>query len=166
MHTEDELWREIRKASEMLSSLARFSNDAMNRYRGIPAAGSTASKELSQFADPSVLQEAYGKGSRSLVVACDYALALDRTLSNSILSYSPWAGLRHILESCSLCIWMLDTSISALERATRSLNVQFTENRSKRTFLQKDSTRNASDAQQRNSLIANTEVDPENWTGG
>ena len=153
MHTEAELWSEIRKVSEMLSSLAQFSDYAMNRYRGDPAVGSTASKELRQFADPSVLQEAYGKGSRSLVVACDYALALDRTLSNPILSFSPWACLRHILESCSMCIWMLDTSINPEERATRSLNVQFEENKKKRTFLRKNFRRSRASAPELTPLI-------------
>ena len=127
-------WAGIHKASEALRSVALASNAVTNRYRGIPSAGSTASEELRQLAVPSVLEEAYDKGARSLVVACDYALALDRTISEPILSFSPWACLRHILESCSMCIWMLDTTIDPEERATRSLNVQFEENKHKRTF--------------------------------
>ena len=138
MESERAVWNEIYKATEALRFLASESNNAINRYRGVPSADSTASEELSRFADPSVLQEAYDKGVRSLVVACDYALALDRTLSESILSFSPWACLRHILESCSMCIWMLDNSIKLEERATRSLNVQFDENKHKRTFLRKN----------------------------
>ena len=138
MDTERALWTEIHKASEALRCLALACNAAMNKYRGIPSAGSKASKELCRFADPSVLQEAYDKGARSLVVASDYALALDRTLSEPILSFSPWICLRHILESCSMCIWMLDTTIDPEERATRSLNVQFEENKHKRTFLRRD----------------------------
>ena len=118
------------------------SDAAMDKYRGIPSEGSTASKELSQYADPSALQEAYDKGARSLLVACDYALALDRTLSESSLAFSPWACLRHILESCAMCMWMLDPSINPEERAIRSLNVQFEENKYKRTYLRKELSRN------------------------
>ena len=142
MDVRNALWDEIRQASEALRSLALESDAAMNRYIGNPSAGSTASKELCRFADPSVLQEAYDQGARSLVMACDYALALDRTLSEPILSFSPWTCLRQILESCSMCIWMLDTRICPKERATRSLNVQFEENNSKRIYLRKDHTRN------------------------
>ena len=142
MDAERAVWNEIHKASEALRFLASASDDAINRFRGVPLADSIASQELSRFAAPSVLQEAYDKGVRSLVVACDYALALDRTLSESILSFSPWACLRHILESCSMCIWMIDTSIELEERATRSLNVQFEENKHKRTFLRKNRSRN------------------------
>ena len=146
MESERAVWNEIYKATEALRFLASESNNAINRYRGVPSADSTASEELSRFADPSVLQEAYDKGVRSLVVACDYALALDRTLSEPILSFSPWACLRHILESCSMCIWMLDTSIELEERAIRSLNVQFEENKHERTYLQKDLPRSRASA--------------------
>ena len=135
MDSDRALWNEIHKASEALRFLASASNDAISRYRGVPSADSTASQELSRFADPSVLKEAYNKGVRSLVVACEYVLALDRTLSEPNLSFSPWACLRHILESCSMCIWMLDTSIELEERATRTLNVQFEENKHERTYL-------------------------------
>ncbi len=41
-----------------------------------------------------------------------------------------------------MCIWMLDNRIEPEERATRSLNVQFEENKHKRTFLRKDLSRN------------------------
>ena len=146
MDSDRALWNKIHKASEALRFLASASSDAINRFRGVPSAGSTASQELSRFAAPSVLKEAYDKGVRSLVVACDYVLALDRTLSEPILSFSPWACLRHILESCSMCIWMLDTSIELKERATRSLNVQFEENKHERTYLQKDLPRSRASA--------------------
>ena len=158
MRAETELWREIHKASESLASLAHESNAAMNRYRGIPSANAVASGELLRFADPSVLQEAYDKGARSLVVACDYALALDRTLAEPILSFSPWTCLRNILESCSMCIWMLDPSIVPAERATRSLNVQVEENRSKRTFLRKGLARNSASDQELTNLIAKADA--------
>ena len=153
MATERALWTEIHKASEALRSLVLASNAAMGKYRGVPSEGSTASKELSQYADPSVLQEAYDKGARSLLVACDYALALDRTLSEPILAFSPWACLRHILESCAMCMWMLDPSINPEERAIRSLNVQFEENKSKRTFLRKGLSHNQASASELPSLI-------------
>ena len=157
MRSETELWREIHKASESLASLAQESNAAMDRYRGIPSANAVASGELLRFADPSVLQEAYDKGSRALVVACDYALVLDRSLAESILSFSPWTCLRNILESCSMCIWMLDPSIDPVERAIRTLNVQVEENRSKRTFLRKGLARNVN-SQELTNLIANADA--------
>ena len=137
MDTEMALWSEMPKGLETLHSLSLASFDAQNRYKGQPLAGSIASKELSQYAGDSVLQEAYGKGARSLYVACDAALALDRTLSEPLLSYSPWVCLRHIYESCSICIWMLDVSISPKERAIRYLNVQFDEDKHKLTFMRK-----------------------------
>ncbi len=153
MDTERALWNEIHKASEALRCLALASNAAMSKYRGIPSASSKASKELCRFANPSALQEAYDKGARSLIVACDYALALDRTLSEPILSFSPWISLRHILESCSMCIWMLDATIDPEERATRSLNVQFEENKHKRAFLRRDLSRNRANAPELTHLI-------------
>ncbi len=142
MDSDRALSAEIHQASAALLSLALACIDATNKYKGVPSAGSSASKELCQYADPSALQEAYDKGARSLIMACDYALALDRTLSKPALSFSPWTCLRHIRESCSMCIWVLDASINPKERATRCLNVLFEENKRNRTFLQRDLSRN------------------------
>ena len=143
-------WREIHKASEALHQLAEASNATTDRYRGIPSVDSIASNELSRFADRSVLGEAYDKGVRSLVVACDYTSALNRILSEPMLTFSPWTCLRHILELCSMCIWMLDSRIGPEKRATRSLNVQFQENDNERKFLRKSLSGNSEDT-----LIAN-----------
>ena len=46
MDAEMILWTEIHKASDAFGSLALAPNDTTNRYRGIPSAGSTVSKEL------------------------------------------------------------------------------------------------------------------------
>ena len=148
-------WGDIQKASEALGQLATATIAALNRYRASPTASSIASGELGGFADRLALQEAYDKGSRSLIVACDYAMALVRTLSMPILSVTPWACLRQILESCSMCIWMLDSSVGPEERAVRSLNVQFQENRSKLTFLQKNSAGTPEDQAGLSRLIQN-----------
>ena len=148
-------WSAIHKASEALGQLSAASTAAMNKYRASPAGSSIASSELKGFADRLVLQEAYDKGSRSLIVACDYAMALGRTFSTPALSVSPWACLRQTLESCSMCIWMLDTSVSPEERAVRSLNVQFQETRSKLTFLRKSPASNPEDPADLSRLIQN-----------
>ncbi len=153
MDAERAHWIQIHKASEALRSFALDANATMSRHKGIPLAGSTASKELCQCEDASVLQEAYDKGVRSLGVACSYALTLDRTLAEPILTFSPWTCLRNILELCSMCIWMLDPSIGPVERATRSLNVQVEENRSKRTYLRKSLARNSVSDQELTNLI-------------
>ena len=60
-----------------------------------------------------------------------------------------------------MCIWMLDTNINPEERATRSLNVQFEENKKQRTFLRKDLARNPASAPEITPLI---EIADENET--
>ena len=148
-------WSAIQKASEALGQLVTATIAALNRYRASPTASSIASSELGGFADSLVLQEAYDKGSRSLIVACDYAMALGRTFSMPVLSVSPWACLRQLLESCSMCVWMLDTGVGPEERAVRSLNVQFQENRSKLTFLRKNPASDQADKGELSRLIEN-----------
>ena len=135
-------WDLVRQASDALRSVAETSVDEMGRFRDAIVAGSQASMELNGFSNEGILTEAYAKGGRSLVIACDYAFALVRSITEPVLSYSPWGCTREILESSSMCLWVLDTGIGSSERATRSLDVRRAEIKSAMTYLRKDLKRN------------------------
>ena len=111
-------WQQVFRASAALQSVAETSNE------GTPSPGSQAAKEMANFANPAVLEEAHAHGTRSLVYACDHAFALNRAIAEPVLSVAPWACARQVLELGSLCIWMLDTQIGPVDRATRGLNVR------------------------------------------
>ncbi len=144
---ESEHWEDVRRGLEALLSVANLSRNVINRYRSMPLPGSQASKELAGFPKGNLLKEAYSKGGLSLVVACDHADALVRALSKPVLSFSPWTCMRGVLESCSMCIWMLDTAITPVERTTRSLNVRLEEIRHAQTYARKQGARDSATSQ-------------------
>ncbi len=147
---ESEHWEDVRRGLEALVSVANHSRNVINMYRSMPLPGYQASRELADFPKGNLLKEAYSKGGLSLVAACDHAEALVRALSAPVLSFSPWTCMRVVLELCSMCIWMLDTAIAPVERATRSLNVRLEEIRHAQTYARKqgehDSATSQSDA--------------------
>lgn len=120
-------WDFVEKSTAGLSSALQEVNSEMARYRYEPFHGSQARQELDNCADIKFLDKAYVHGNHSLFAAFDHAYALEKVLTNGVLTLSPWTLVRGILESCSTAHWILDTQIGYVERISRILNLRLDE---------------------------------------
>ena len=81
-------------------------------------------QELSSLESP-YLKQAYNQVEAIIFYnVADHLDAIGRTLTPPILTYSPWASARCVLEACSLAYWLADTDIDFKERTCRMLNVE------------------------------------------
>lgn len=88
--------------------------------------GSQRERELSQCLDPEDLKPAYGLAEYAVfLVAVDHIRAIAKGLTPPILTFSPWASARCVLEACSLGYWLADTRVCHKERACRMLKYRF-----------------------------------------
>ena len=118
-------WQDVLQAAEALKSFPNAIFDALNKYSHSPSPTSKASNELANSVEADELRTAYAQGGQQLIFACDHTLAIHRLLvTQPQLSYSPWACVRGVLESCSICTLVLDPVIDSVERITRSLNLR------------------------------------------
>ena len=59
-----------------------------------------------------------------LLVAGDHLSALERLLNDPALAVSPWTVARSVVESVSICLWLMDPGIGAPERIARGMNLR------------------------------------------
>lgn len=91
---------------------------------------SQAFREAALTGGSEAIEAAYIQGiGQYLFVSLDHMLALERSFRPlpQTLTLAPWTCTRVILESCSKSIWLLDSEISAKERAARSLNFKLSD---------------------------------------
>ena len=137
-------WDFVERSSAGLSSALQEISDEMNGCGLDPTVGSQASKELRDCPNSKLLKAAYARGNRAWFVSVDHAYALEKVLTNGVLTLSPWTLARVLLESCSRACWILDTEIDYRERVARSLNFTFREIDSSSKYANKDAERNSS----------------------
>ena len=84
-----------------------------------------ASRDLSTYADPELVQIAFGQGVLLASVASDQIKALVKSLTEPVLTIAPWSIARNVLESSSIASWIMDPDIDAHERVSRSTAFRF-----------------------------------------
>ena len=67
------------------------------------------------------VETAYSQASILIEVASDHLSAFVRAITQPALSISPWSSIRGVLEAASISRWLLDASLQAPGRASRSL---------------------------------------------
>ena len=109
--------------------------DVLRQIKNESPANSQKTKELSSLDSP-YLEQAYNHAEAIIFYkAADHLDAIGRTLTPPILTYSPWASARCVLEACSLAYWLADTDIDFKERTCRMLNVELKSNKDGLSYL-------------------------------
>ena len=100
--------------------------------------GSLADKEAASFPDPEAVATAFSQAFIAIIVGGDHIAALDRVLSEPVMTFAPWTSLRMVLESSSTALWLLDKDISAKERVTRSMALRYEHVQDQLRFVRDD----------------------------
>ena len=107
-----------------LRNLHKSVGDVLRQIKNESPANSHKTQELSSLKSQ-YLEHAYNQVEAIIFYkAADHLDAIGRTLTPPILTYSPWASARCVLEACSLAYWLADTDIDFKERTCRILNVE------------------------------------------
>ena len=107
-----------------LSTLHEKTALFFNKYNLEPISDSRAISELTAFRTESV-QTAYSQGNMLIESSADQLCALNKSLTEPVLTVAPFISARANLESSALAAWLLDTTIDAKERVQRSLSFRF-----------------------------------------
>ena len=118
---------------------------AFHRHDEEPRAGSPASREREQCPALAILDAAYAQGRQLVFLAStDHLDGLIRSLTDPMLSCTPYTCARGVLEACSTAIWLLDSQIGYKTRIERSLNLRLEAVRSQGRFRDKAERQNLS----------------------
>lgn len=108
---------------ELHDTTALFLNQCGNQ----PSLNSQASRELSIFVRPELLDIAYSQAGMLIEVVADQLIACTKTISEPALTIAPWTCLRAEMESGAIASWLLDSAIDAKTRVQRSLALRYEE---------------------------------------
>ena len=97
----------------------------LREIKGESSFHSQRMRELASCPESPYLKAAYDHVETIIFYgAADHIDAIGRALTPPILTYSPWASTRCVLEVCSLAHWLADINIGFKERTCRMLNVE------------------------------------------
>ena len=100
--------------------------------------GSLADKEVASFPGTEAVASAFSQAFIAITVAGEHIAALDRVLSEPVMTFAPWTALRMVLEASATALWLLDKDISANERVTRSMALRYEHIQDALRFLRDD----------------------------
>jgi hypothetical protein len=83
--------------------------------------GSIAFDEIESSDHPEKLSTAFSQGSLMIEVTMDHFSSLTRSISQPVLTISPWTTIRSLMESSAIGLWLMETEIGHRERIIRSL---------------------------------------------
>lgn len=113
------------EVANFLKTLHTSVGDVLREIKGESSFNSQKMQELASCSESPYLKTAYDHVEAIILYqAADHIDAIGRTLTPPILTYSPWASTRCVLEVCSLAHWLTDTEIDFKERTCRMLNVE------------------------------------------
>ena len=113
------------QVANFLQTLHVSVGDVLKEIKGESPANSQKMQELASCSGSPYLKAAYDHVESIIFYkAADHIDSIGRTLTPPILTYSPWASTRCVLEVCSLACWLADTDIDFKERTCRMLNVE------------------------------------------
>lgn len=90
-----------------------------------PKAGSPADQEIRTFLRPKSVKTALSQANTALEASADHLEALDRLVGEAQYAVSPWTCARGVLEAAAIVTWLLDSTIDAKVRVSRSLALRF-----------------------------------------
>ena len=113
------------EVANFLRALHVSVGDVLREIKGDSSTNSQKMQELASCSESPYLKTAYAYVETIILYqAADHIDAIGRTLTPSILTYSPWTTTRCVLEICSLAHWLADTELDFKERISRMLNVE------------------------------------------
>ena len=115
--TEYDLKR-MESAATAIRSMCNVIIQDIGRYNFKPSDNSKASEEIKICQK---VEAAYSRANILLNSVFDHAYTLDKILTKSDSTFSPWTCGRTILELCSIASWLLDPNINCKKRITRHL---------------------------------------------
>jgi hypothetical protein len=90
-----------------------------------PRVGSPADQEIRAFLRPVSIKTALSQANAALEASADHLEALDRLVNEVQYAVAPWTCARGVLEAAAIVTWLLDSTIDAKERVSRSLALRF-----------------------------------------
>ena len=96
----------------------------MAAYQNVPLLGSPAAREHSVLPGEDAIRTVYSQANVVLTSAADNMAALDRVLTEPVMTFAPWSIGRSILEATSLAMWLLQPNIEPLVRVARSMTLR------------------------------------------
>ena len=113
------------RVADILKGFPVAVSELTQQYSNEPLINSQRARELGNCAGSQHIKAAYNRA-QSLIfhVAADHTDAAGRALTSPLLTYSPWASARCVLEACSLAYWLAHTDVDYKERMSRMLNVR------------------------------------------
>ena len=90
-----------------------------------PVHGSPAEVELKTFPRPESLHTAHGQACMLVEVTADQLTAFIKTVSEPVETIAPYTCVRSLLEAAALGCWLLDPTIDANTRVSRSLALRY-----------------------------------------
>ncbi len=135
-----EAYEAIKKSLDSLPAVLR---PLFDTYKSHWEPGSLAAKEATSFPDSEAVATAYTQASLAVLVAGDHLAAIDRVLTEPVMTFAPWTALRVVLESSATSLWLLAKGISAKERVTRSMALRYQHLLDARTFWREASEKDS-----------------------
>lgn len=98
----------------------------------LPLDGSRASVERRDGGD--VAKSAHEQAELAIVVAADHMRALERELTNPVMTFAPWTTARGILEAAAVAMWLLG-DVDLNTRVARSLSLSLRHLKDEETYV-------------------------------
>ncbi len=111
----------IESVELLLESVGAFFSENSNQ----PAPESRVIAERQGFSDAKFVDTAYAQAGTLMEVAADHLSALTRVLQEPVHTVAPWNCLRAVLESSAVAAWILDLSLDAKSRVSRSFAFRY-----------------------------------------
>lgn len=117
---------DVRLVTNALCEVHNAIVDYIGVYQNKPSIESKAITELGDSRYHKAVANAYSQSGMQLLMACDQVMGLSRALTaEPMLTIAPWTCARAILELTAVASWLVDPSIGAKERASRSYSLRF-----------------------------------------
>ena len=125
---------DYRRMLETLDFLPRAFGDLKDDNEAGWRANSQAAEESATFPDTEAVWTAYSQASLAITVAGDNTFAIERALTEPVMTVAPWVLARAVLESASVAAWLLDPKIDASTRVSRSMSLRLKHLRDELTY--------------------------------
>lgn len=116
---------DLAKMRDGLTTLHKRTSLFSQEYSGLPATGSQAVTELSTYGRPESLVTAHSIGTQLIEFGAEHLTAFVKIVTEPVEVIACWTCVRSMLESCSLCAWLLDPDIDANTRVGRTFALRY-----------------------------------------
>ncbi|MGA2467566.1 MAG: hypothetical protein ABSH06_24875 [Thermodesulfobacteriota bacterium] len=125
-----------------------------------PVKGSPADDEIRLFPRPESIRTAFSQAAQMLIAATDYLEALDTLVRMERFAVAPWSCARGVMESATVCTWLLEPGIGPKERVSRSLSLRYATLRAQEKMARYDNdNKKIQDIRERLETIEKTAID-------